>query len=47
MASNLLLNGDVDPQRFDELGGELDRLGLNYSLELYDGDDTLVREIQV
>ncbi|MEU5334490.1 hypothetical protein AB0G51_14335 [Streptomyces asoensis] len=45
--SDLLLNGVVDPQRFSELGGVLERLGLNYSLELYDGDDTRVREIQV
>ncbi|MGW4979028.1 hypothetical protein [Streptomyces mirabilis] len=44
---DLLLNGVVDPQRFDELGGVLHRLGLSYSLELYDGDNTLVREIQV
>ncbi|MGW1799721.1 hypothetical protein ACWCQN_28040 [Streptomyces sp. NPDC001984] len=42
----VLLNGVVDPQRFDELGGVLHRLGLSYSLELYEGDDTLVREIQ-
>ncbi|MEU1191509.1 hypothetical protein [Streptomyces sp. NPDC005859] len=43
----ILLNGVVDPQRFDELGNVLRRLGLSYSLELYNGDETLVREIQV
>ncbi|MER5596837.1 hypothetical protein [Streptomyces sp. NPDC002265] len=43
---DILLNGVVDPQRFDELGGVLHRLGLSYSLELYEGGDTLVREIQ-
>ncbi|MFM9704454.1 hypothetical protein [Streptomyces galilaeus] len=42
-----LLNGVVDPQRFDELGGVLHCLGLSYSLELYEGDETLVREIRV
>ncbi|MFG3263995.1 hypothetical protein [Streptomyces bobili] len=44
---DILLNGVVDPQHFDELGGVLRRLGLNYSLELYQGDDTLVREMHV
>lgn len=44
---DILLNGVVDPQRFDELGGVLQGLGLSYSLELYEGDETLVREIQV
>ncbi|MFE1289120.1 hypothetical protein [Streptomyces sp. NPDC058751] len=43
---DILLNGVVDPRRFDELGGLLHRLGLSCSLELYDGDDTLVHEIQ-
>ncbi|MEU6706497.1 hypothetical protein [Streptomyces wuyuanensis] len=43
--SDLLLNGVVDPQRFHELAGLLDRFGLRYSLELYDEDDGLVREI--
>ncbi|MEV7991972.1 hypothetical protein AB0O67_08645 [Streptomyces sp. NPDC086077] len=40
-----MLNGVVAPQRFDELGGVLDCFGPGYSLELYEGDDTLVREI--
>jgi hypothetical protein len=44
---DILLNGVVDPQHFDELGGVLHRLGLSYSLELYQGDDTLVRETHV
>ncbi|WP_326754753.1 hypothetical protein OH738_12940 [Streptomyces hirsutus] len=43
--SDLLLNGVVDPQSFQELAGLLDHFGLRYSLELYDGDDSLVREI--
>ncbi|MFD5658644.1 hypothetical protein [Streptomyces hirsutus] len=43
---DVLLNGVVDPQRFDELGGLLHRFGLRYSLELYEEDNTLVREIQ-
>ncbi|MEW2345384.1 hypothetical protein [Streptomyces griseoaurantiacus] len=44
---DILLNGVVDPQHFGELGGVLHRLGLSYSLELYQGDDTLVREMHV
>ncbi|MEU8577832.1 hypothetical protein [Streptomyces asoensis] len=43
----VLLNGVIDPQRFDELDGLLRRFGLGYSLELYEGDGTLVRETQV
>lgn len=43
--SDLLLNGVVDPERFHELAGLLDRSGLRYSLELYDGDNCLVRDI--
>lgn len=41
------VQGVVDPQHFDELGGVLHRLGLSYSLELYQGDDALVREMHV
>ncbi|MFF3685073.1 hypothetical protein [Streptomyces sp. NPDC002187] len=44
--SAILLNGVVDPRRFDELASLLDRFGLRYSLELYEGEDTLVREIR-
>lgn len=44
--SAILLNGVVDPLRLDELAGLLGRFGLPYSLELYDGDDTLIRAIQ-
>ncbi|WP_216591069.1 hypothetical protein [Streptomyces brasiliscabiei] len=40
----VLLNGVIDPQRFDELEGLLRRFGLGYSLELYAGDGTPVRE---
>ncbi|WP_405998468.1 hypothetical protein [Streptomyces sp. NBC_00829] len=43
---DVLLNGVVDPQRVDELAGILHRFGMSYSLELYEGDNTLVREIQ-
>ncbi|MEW2250665.1 hypothetical protein AB0907_25460 [Streptomyces sp. NPDC006975] len=43
---DILLNGVVDPRRIDELAGILHRFGLTYSLELYDGDDTLVRDIR-
>ncbi|WP_143662307.1 hypothetical protein [Streptomyces sp. Amel2xC10] len=43
---DVLLNGVVDPQRFDELDGVLRRSGLRYSLELYKGDDLLVRDTQ-
>ncbi|WP_158771472.1 hypothetical protein [Streptomyces sp. NRRL S-340] len=43
---DILLSGVVDPRRIDELAGLLDHFGLTYSLELYDGDDTLVREIR-
>ncbi|MEU3304842.1 hypothetical protein ABZ729_34285 [Streptomyces sp. NPDC006678] len=41
----VLLNGVVDPQRLDELAGLLDRFGRRFSLELYDADDVLIREI--
>ncbi len=42
---NILLTGAVDPRRLDELAGLLGRFGLPYSLELYDGDGALVREV--
>lgn len=45
-STDVLLNGVVDPRRIDQLAGLLDRFGPRYSLELYDGDDRLVREIQ-
>lgn len=44
--SYVLLNGVVDPQRINEFASLLDCLGLKYSLELYDEDDTLVCEVQ-
>lgn len=44
--SEVLLNGVVDPDCFDELGGLLHRSGLGFSLELYDGDRALIREIR-
>ncbi|CAL9437815.1 hypothetical protein SUDANB126_02199 [Streptomyces sp. enrichment culture] len=43
---DVLLNGVVDPQRLDDLADLLRRLGLTYSLELYDEDGTPVREIR-
>jgi hypothetical protein len=45
-SSEVLLNGVVDPERFDELGALLHRSGLDFSLELYDGDRVLIREIR-
>lgn len=44
--SEVLLNGVVDPERLDELCGLLYRSGLGFSLELYDGDRVLIREIR-
>ncbi|MGW4148385.1 hypothetical protein [Streptomyces albogriseolus] len=37
----VLLNGVVDPSRFDDLAALLDRFGLTYTLELYDEDVNL------
>ncbi|MFH9611088.1 hypothetical protein [Streptomyces sp. NPDC017448] len=39
-----LLNGVVDPHRFEELAALLTRFGLQFSLELYDDDGELLRE---
>ncbi|MFJ4059465.1 hypothetical protein [Streptomyces albogriseolus] len=41
---DVLLNGVVDPSRFDDLAALLDRFGLTYTLELYDEDVNLLRE---
>ncbi|MGC5233053.1 hypothetical protein [Streptomyces albogriseolus] len=41
---DVLLNGVVDPSRFDDLAALLDRFGLTYTLELYDEDVDLLRE---
>ncbi|MET9465476.1 hypothetical protein ABZY44_11790 [Streptomyces sp. NPDC006544] len=41
-----LLNGVVDPQRFEDLATLLTRFGLPFSLELYDDDGELLREIE-
>lgn len=38
-----LLNGVVDPQRFDDLAALLTRFGLPFSLELYDDAGELPR----
>lgn len=43
---DVLLNGVVDPRRFDDLAGLLHRFGLTYSLELYSEAGTLVREVR-
>ncbi|MFE0427573.1 hypothetical protein [Streptomyces sp. NPDC058953] len=43
-----LLNGVIDPARFDTLVALLSRFGLDgFGLELYDADDVLLREIDV
>ncbi|MCP9990825.1 hypothetical protein LUX09_10435 [Streptomyces albogriseolus] len=41
---DVLLNGVVDPSRFDDLAALLDRFRLTYTLELYDEDVNLLRE---
>ncbi|MDK9499667.1 hypothetical protein QEZ40_005097 [Streptomyces katrae] len=41
-----LLNGVVDPRRFEELAALLSRFGLEFGIELYDDDGALLREIQ-
>ncbi|MFF9476622.1 hypothetical protein ACF1E9_28890 [Streptomyces roseolus] len=41
-----LLNGVVDPQRFEDLAALLTRFGMWFSLELYDDDRGLLREIE-
>ncbi|MFF3619336.1 hypothetical protein [Streptomyces sp. NPDC002467] len=41
-----LLNGVVDPQRFDDLAALLTRFGLRFSLELYDEEGELLRNIE-
>ncbi|MEV7700961.1 hypothetical protein AB0O62_31105 [Streptomyces sp. NPDC086779] len=41
-----LLNGVVDPRRFEDLAAQLTRFGLQFSLELYDDDGELLREIE-
>lgn len=42
----VLLNGVVDPGRFDDLAGLLSAFGLRFTLELNDESDALVREIR-
>ncbi|MFZ3475114.1 hypothetical protein ACODT3_00375 [Streptomyces sp. 4.24] len=41
-----LLNGVVDPQRFEDLAELLTQFGLPFSVELYDDDGELLREIE-
>ncbi|MGV9531781.1 hypothetical protein ACWDRM_31885 [Streptomyces cellulosae] len=44
----VLLNGVVDPSRFDDLATVLTRCGAGtYTLELYDEDGGLLREMRV
>ncbi|MFE5187143.1 hypothetical protein [Streptomyces sp. NPDC056628] len=43
---DVLLNGVVDPRRFEDLAALFNRFGLTYTLELYDETDTLIREIR-
>ncbi|MFJ5058527.1 hypothetical protein ACIP96_03805 [Streptomyces nigra] len=42
---DVLLNGVIAPERFNNLATLLTRFGLRYSLELYDENHTLIREI--
>ncbi|MFG1811883.1 hypothetical protein [Streptomyces sp. NPDC049040] len=42
----VLLNGVIDPDRFDDLAGLLSRFGLRFALELYDDAGELAREIR-
>ncbi|WP_435232579.1 hypothetical protein [Streptomyces althioticus] len=45
---DVLLNGVVDPSRFDDLATVLTRCGAGtYRLELYDEDGGLLREMRV
>ncbi|MFZ4244608.1 hypothetical protein ACOZDF_04625 [Streptomyces griseoincarnatus] len=41
---DVLLNGVVDPSRFDDLAAQLTRCGATYTLELFDENDNLLRE---
>ncbi|MFE2812963.1 hypothetical protein ACFXGG_21310 [Streptomyces nigra] len=41
---DVLLNGVIAPERFDNLAALLAHFGLRYSLELNDENDTLIRE---
>ncbi|MEQ8142693.1 hypothetical protein [Streptomyces sp. OP7] len=41
---DVLLNGVVAPDHFDDLAALLTRFGVTYTLELYDENDKLVRE---
>ncbi|WP_326624085.1 MULTISPECIES: hypothetical protein [unclassified Streptomyces] len=41
-----LLNGVVDPRRFDDLAVLLTRFGLRFGLELYADDGELLRELE-
>ncbi|MFG3348107.1 hypothetical protein ACGF1Z_23990 [Streptomyces sp. NPDC048018] len=43
---DILLNGAVDPARLDDLAQLLTSFGFAYTLELRDGNDTLVRELR-
>ncbi|MET8895718.1 hypothetical protein [Streptomyces albogriseolus] len=43
-AHGVLLNGVVDPSRFDNLAALLTGFGATYTLELYDENNNLLRE---
>ncbi|MFK0122416.1 hypothetical protein ACIQSP_03780 [Streptomyces nigra] len=43
---DVLLNGVIAPERFDALSALLARFGLRHSLELYDENHNLIREIR-
>ncbi|QDY75329.1 hypothetical protein [Streptomyces qinzhouensis] len=41
----VLMNGVIDPGRLDLLATLLTRLGMSFTLELYDENDRLLREV--
>lgn len=43
---DVLLNGVAAPHRFEDLAALLNRFGLTYTLELYDENGTLIRELR-
>ncbi|MFI6942369.1 hypothetical protein ACIBI4_24115 [Streptomyces sp. NPDC050418] len=45
--NDILLNGVIDPLHFDELVALLGRFGLVCTVELYDGDGHVMREVRV
>jgi len=43
---DLLINGVVDPEMFDEFRKLLDSFGVKYVLELYDENGNLIKEVK-